>query len=38
MKEIERKFLIKEMPNLDNIEPIYLEQCYIIDLPETRVR
>jgi CYTH domain-containing protein len=38
MKEIERKFFVKEMPDISNIEPIYLEQCYVIDLPETRVR
>jgi CYTH domain-containing protein len=38
MKEIERKFFIKKMPDISNIEPIYLEQCYIMDLPETRVR
>jgi CYTH domain-containing protein len=38
MKEIERKFLVKERPNLDNIEPIKYERYFLRDIDNKQVR
>lgn len=37
-KEIERKYLIKQMPNLNNIKPIRYERYYIRDNVDNQVR
>lgn len=37
-KEIERKYLIKQMPNLDNIKPIRYERYYINDDIDNQIR
>ena len=37
-KEIERKYLIKQMPNLKNIKPIRYERYYINDNIDNQIR
>ncbi len=37
-KEIERKYLIKQMPNLENIKPIRYERYYINDNIDNQIR
>lgn len=37
-KEIERKYLIKRMPNLNNIKPIRYERYYINDNIDNQIR
>jgi adenylate cyclase len=36
--EIERKFLVKEIPDLTSVKAIYIEQGYLSFLPEVRIR
>jgi adenylate cyclase len=36
--EIERKFLVKEIPDLTNLKAIYIEQGYLAFSPEVRIR
>lgn len=38
MREIERKFLVKELPNLNNIEPIRYERYFLDDSEDKQVR
>ena len=36
--EIERKFLVKKIPDLTNLQAIYIEQGYLSFSPEVRIR
>jgi adenylate cyclase len=36
--EIERKFLVKKIPDLTNAQDIYIEQGYLSFFPEVRIR
>jgi CYTH domain-containing protein len=38
MKEIERKFLIKDIPILDDIEPIRYERYFLSNFNDSEVR
>jgi adenylate cyclase len=36
--EIERKFLVEKIPDLTNLQAIYIEQGYLSFSPEVRIR
>jgi|GEM_PF-1725678 len=38
MQEIERKFLIKEMPNLENLKPTYYERYFLFRSEKIEIR